>query len=202
MKKTVSINLNGILFNIDDDAYMKLEEYLNRIESHFSGQHESKEIMADIESRIAELLTERFGGAKKVVSVADIDEIIKTMGNPNDFAEPGTENKNKGYSSYSRRQKRIYRDSDNRVLGGVCGGMGAYVNIDPVILRIIFIIVFFAGGAGLLIYILLWIIIPEAVTTAQKLEMRGDPVNVSNIGNFIQEEFDSVKNSFRSKKKK
>ncbi|MFO7655927.1 MAG: PspC domain-containing protein [Bacteroidales bacterium] len=202
MKKTVSVNLSGILFNIDDDAYNMLEDYLNRIESHFSGQDESKEIMTDIESRIAELLNERSGGPRKVVSVSDIQKIIKTMGNPNEFSENVNDGKKStNYTAQSRGSKRIYRDPDNRVLGGVCGGIGAYLNLDPVIFRIIFVVVFFLGGAGLLIYIILWIIIPEAATTAQKLEMRGDPVNVSNIGNFIKEEFESVKSSFSGKKR-
>jgi phage shock protein PspC (stress-responsive transcriptional regulator) len=202
MKKTISINLNGMLFNIDDDAYKRLEEYLKRLEAHFSGRTESGEIMNDIEARIAELLNERLGGAKKAVSLADVDEIIRTMGNPDDFEEAGEEDHNKKQYYYSHRPRRLYRDPDNRVLGGVCGGMGAYLNVDTVIIRIIFVIIFFGFGAGLLIYLILWIVIPEANTTAQKLEMRGDPVNASNIGNFIKEEFENVKSSFSSKKRR
>ncbi|MBN2213807.1 MAG: PspC domain-containing protein [Bacteroidales bacterium] len=202
MKKTISINLNGMLFNIDDDAYERLKEYLRRIEAHFSGQNESNEIMNDIEARIAELLNERLGGAKKAVSLADIDDIIKIMGNPDEFGETGQKHQNKQQYHYSYRARRLYRDPDNRVLGGVCGGIGAYTNVDPVIFRIIFVIIFFGFGAGLLIYLILWIVIPEATTTAQKLEMRGDPVNVSNIGNFIREEFENVKSSFSSKKRR
>lgn len=200
MKKTISINLNGMLFNIDDDAYNRLEEYMKRIEAHFSGQDESKEIMNDIEARIAELLNERLGGSNKVISLNDIEEIIKTMGNPDEFGETEQESQSKQQYHYTHRPRRLYRDPDNRVLGGVCGGIGAYMNIDPVIFRIIFVIIFFGFGVGLLIYLVLWIVIPEAKTTAQKLEMRGDPVNVSNIGSFIKEEFDNVKNSFRGKK--
>ena len=201
MKKTISINLNGILFNIDDDAYNLLEEYLHKIELHFSGQSEAKEILSDIESRIAELLTERSGGAKKVISTSDIEEVIKIMGNPDDFGEQEQKENKSHYTSYRQKQKRIYRDPENRILGGICGGMGLYVNVDPIIFRIIFVVAFLGFGVGLLIYILLWIIIPEAKTTAQKLEMRGDPVNVSNIGNFFKEEFENVKNSFKGKKK-
>lgn len=200
MKKTISINLNGMLFNIDDDAYARLEEYMKRIEAHFAGQDESNEIMNDIEARIAELLNERLGGGKKAVSINDIEEIIKTMGNPDEFAETEQENQNKQHYHYTHRPRRLYRDPDNRVLGGVCGGMGAYMNIDPVIFRVIFVIIFFGYGVGLLIYLVLWIVIPEARTTAQKLEMRGDPVNVSNIGSFIKDEFENVKNSFKGKK--
>ncbi len=200
MKKTISVNLNGTLFYIDNDAYALLEEYLNRIEVHFSGEDEAKEIMSDIEARIAEILNERTGGAKKVVSSDDIEEIIRIMGSPNDFGEQGQEEHKNNYHSHSHKHRRIYRDPDNRVLGGVCGGLGAYVNVDPVIFRIIFVVAFFGVGVGFLIYLLLWIIIPEATTTAQKLEMRGDPVNVSNIGNFFKEEFESVKKSFKGKK--
>jgi phage shock protein PspC (stress-responsive transcriptional regulator) len=202
MKKTISINLNNMLFNIDDDAYARLEEYLSRIEVHFAGQDESNEIMMDIEARIAELLNERLGGAKKVVSLIDIEEIIKIMGNPDDFAETGQENEKTQQTHNAYRPKRIYRDPDNRILGGVCGGMGAYMNLDPVIFRIIFVILFLGFGVGLLIYLVFWIVIPEAKTTAQKLEMRGDPVNVSNIGSFIREEFENVKNRFSGKDKK
>ena len=200
MKKTISINLNGMLFNIDDDAYARLEEYMKGIEAHFSGQDESNEIMNDIEARIAELLNERLGGGNKVVSINDIEEIIRTMGNPDEFAEAEQESQNKQHYHYTHRPRRLYRDPDNRVLGGVCGGMGAYMNIDPVIFRVIFVIIFFGFGVGLLIYLVLWIVIPEARTTAQKLEMRGDPVNVSNIGSFIKDEFENVKNSFKGKK--
>ena len=189
-----------MLFSMDDDACNRLEEYLKRIEAHFSGHDESNEIMNDIEARIAELLNEKLGGGKKTVSLNDIEEIIRIMGNPDEFDETGQENKNKQERHDTHRPRRIYRDPDNRILGGVCGGMGIYLNIDPVILRIIFVIILFGFGVGLLIYLVLWIVIPEARTTAQKLEMRGDPVNVSNIGNFIREEFENVKSSFSSKK--
>lgn len=203
MKKTVSINLNGILFNIDDDAYLLLENYLRKVEAHFSGQEGVNEIMNDIEARIAEILNEKLGNTKTVVSLANIEEVIKTMGEPDEFA--GTEDKREyrtSYTSGSQHYKRMYRDPDNSVLGGVCGGIGAYTDVDPVIFRILFVVAFLGFGAGLLIYIILWIVIPEAKTTAQKLEMRGEQPNASNIGNFIRDEFESVKNSFKGKRRK
>ncbi|NJK87360.1 MAG: PspC domain-containing protein [Bacteroidales bacterium] len=206
MKKTISINLNGLLFNIDEDAYEKLHAYINKIEVHFAGQESSAEIMADIEGRIAELFYEKTRVSNRVITLADVDEVILTMGNPVDFqeAEPETSSSSTHQQThtYTYRTKRIYRDPDNRVLGGVCGGLGHYFNIDPLIFRILFIVLFFGYGTGLLIYIIMWIIIPEARTTAQKLEMRGDPVNVSNIGNFFRDEFNHVKNSFTWKKEK
>lgn len=198
MKKTLTINLAGMVYNIDEDAYNKLNTYLKNIEMHFSDEKEVKDIMNDIETRISELLAEKISPQKQVVSIADIEEVIKTMGEPHEFGDPDKEEKRKTYSS--SYHKRVYRDPDNRVLGGVCGGLGAYMGVDSLLIRVIFVIIFFLGGAGLLIYLILWIIIPEAKTTAQKLEMRGDPVNVSNIGSFVKEEFENVKNSFKGRK--
>lgn len=200
MKKTIAVNLNGVIFNIDDDAYSYLENYLNSLKSHFSGREGAAEIMNDIEGRIAEILTEKTGFQKRVVTLTDVEEVVKSMGNPDDFTDDDVKDHQTKTSYYTYRRKRIYRDPDNRVLGGVCGGLGAYMNIDPIVFRILFVVIFFGFGAGLLIYILMWIIIPEARTTAQKLEMRGDPVNVSNIGNFIRDEFDQVKKNFSRKK--
>ncbi len=198
MKKTLTINLACMVYNIDEDAYIKLKTYLKNIESYFSDEKEINDIMNDIETRISELLTEKITSHKQVVTLQDIEEIIITMGEPHEFGDPDKEEKRKSFSSHP--PKRIYRDPDNRVLGGVCGGLGAYMGIDGLIIRIVFVIIFFLFGVGLLIYLILWIIIPEARTTAQKLEMRGDPVNVSNIGSFVKDEFENVKNSFKGKK--
>ena len=99
-------------------------------------------------------------------------------------------------SSYETT-KRLYRDPDNRVLGGVCGGLGAYFNNDPLLFRILFIIIFFGMGSGLIIYLILWIAIPEARTTAQKLEMRGEPITIENIKKAVREEFENVKKNMK-----
>jgi phage shock protein PspC (stress-responsive transcriptional regulator) len=199
MKKTLTINVAGSVFNIDEDAYYRLKEYLEKIKVHFSGEKEIDDIMTDIESRIAELLREKINSGKQVIILQDIEEIIKIMGEPHDFGDFDKEEKKKTY--YHSASRHIYRDPDNRILGGVCGGLGAYMGIDPIIPRIIFIVAFFGFGFGLLIYLILWIIIPEAKTTAQKIEMRGDPVNVSNIGSFVKEEFENIKDNIKGKKK-
>jgi phage shock protein PspC (stress-responsive transcriptional regulator) len=198
MKKTLTINLAGQVFNVDEDAYHRLQDYLDKIKTYFSEEKEVDDIMRDIEIRIAELLGEKITPTRQVVTLQDIEEIIKIMGEPHEFGDPDKEKKSAYYHSSARR---VYRDPDNRVLGGVCGGLGAYMGVDPLIIRIIFIVVFFGFGVGLLIYLILWIIIPEAKTTAQKLEMRGEPVNVSNIGGFVREEFENLKNSFKGRKK-
>ena len=199
MKKTLTINLAGLVFNIDEDAYYRLQDYLEKIKTYFSEEKEIDDIMNDIETRIAELLGEKLTPGKQVITLQDVEETMKIMGEPREFG--GFDNEEKKKSYYRTSSKRVYRDPDNRVLGGVCGGLGAYMGIDPIIIRIIFIIVFFGFGIGLFIYLILWIIIPEAKTTAQKLEMRGEPVNVSNIGNFVREEFENLKKSFKGKKK-
>ena len=194
MKRAISINLGGIVFNIDDDAYRELQTYLTQIESCFSDREESKEIMNDIEVRIAELFNERITDYKKVITSKDVKDIIDVMGGPEQFGETenGSTQKQRerfGPSGY----RRMYRDPDNRILGGVCSGMSAYWRIDPIILRILFVIAFLGFGTGLIIYIILWIVLPEAKTKAQKLEMMGEKVNVSNIGKAFKEEFNNVK---------
>jgi phage shock protein PspC (stress-responsive transcriptional regulator) len=195
MKKTLSINLSGMVFDIDDDAYRELQIYLTQIESHFADAEESKEILADIEARIAELFKEKVNGSKQVIIIEDVEEVIKILGRPEEIGESvdsSEESKRDRFGPSGYR--RIYRDPDNRILGGVCSGMGAYFHIDPIIIRIIFVIGTLIGiGTGLIIYLILWIVIPEAKTTVQKLEMKGEPVNISNIGKSVKEEFNRVR---------
>jgi len=197
MKKTFSVNLGNRVYNIDEDAYLKLNAYLERIEGHFSDQKEREDIMNDIELRISELFSERLGVNKQVITYTDVDEVIRIMGDPHEIS--GTEEESRGTGERRSGPRRIYRDPDDRMIGGVCGGLAAYTHIDPVIMRLIFVVLLFMG-VGLLAYIILWIVVPEAKTTAQKLEMRGDSVNASNIGNFFRDEFESVKKSFRRRK--
>lgn len=208
MKKTVTVNISGIAFTIDEDAHDKLSHYLNTIRSYFSASEGRDEIMADIEARIAEMLQAKVNEKKQVISIGDIEEVIAVMGKPEQFAGESfsekTEEKTSATAS-ARRTKRIFRDPDNKVLGGVCSGLGYYFGFDPLWLRIAFAVVFFAGfGSGFLVYILLWIIIPKAATTSEKLEMKGESVNVSNIGKAIEEEMDDLKkkvNEFSEKAK-
>jgi len=198
MKKTFSVNLGNQVYYIDDDAYLRLKEYLDLIESYFSDQKEREDIINDIELRISELFTERLGISKQVVTLKDVEEMITIMGDPREIS--GTDEEPRPAHERTTGPRRIYRDPDNRMIGGVCSGLGAYLGIDTVIMRILFIL-FLIFGVGFLVYIILWIVVPEARTTAQKLEMRGDSVNVSNIGNFFKDEFESVKKSFRRKKR-
>lgn len=135
-----------------------------------------------------------------MITLADVENAIRIMGDPHVIGgEKGKNEPGRSRDERTNRRRRLYRDPDNRVFGGVCGGLGAFLDIDPVILRVILVVLFFVFGFGLLVYLIMWIVVPEARTTAQKLEMRGDTVNASNIGNFFREEFDSVRKSFRKK---
>lgn len=201
MKKTFSINLNGIVFNIDEDAYEKLQSYLTSIERHFSKEEERKEIIADIEARLAEIFSGKTNASRQVISMDEVNEVIRMMGQPGDFADEQAEEIPREDLLYHKKYRRMYRDPDSRLIGGVCSGLSAYFGMDPVFLRLIFLIAFFGFGVGLLVYLILWVVLPEARTTAQKLEMRGEKVNVSNIGNFVKEEFNNVKRNINFGKK-
>lgn len=192
MKITVSINIGGIAFYIDEDAYSELKRYLRSLELHFAREESSAEIMSDIESRIAELLKERISDHKQVVTMADVKDVISVLGTPEDIIDD--QNGGGGYHRMSSTSyHRMYRDPDDRIIGGVCSGMAAYWRIEPWIVRLIFILFTLAGGLGGLVYIVLWIVLPVAHTTAQKIEMKGDPVNIHNIKDSVKEEFDNVR---------
>jgi len=195
MKKTFTINISGTVFYIEEDAYEKLQEYILKLKQHFGSGAEGQEIISDIEARIAELFSEKSEDKKTVITSVWVDEVIERMGTPEDIIEVDMEEQEEPVST--RRKRRLYRDPDRRVLGGVCGGLGAYFNMDPVILRIIFVVLFFINGIGLLAYLILWIAVPKAVNTTQRLEMRGQEVTVSNIEKSIKEEVKEVKESYK-----
>ncbi|MBN2863930.1 MAG: PspC domain-containing protein, partial [Bacteroidales bacterium] len=191
MKITVSINLGGYSFNIDEDAYSELKRYLKNLELHFAAEESSSEILSDIEARMAELFRAKLTAYKQVINIEDVLSVISILGNPEDFSD------NEGTSAHEKFSTpgyhRMYRDPDHRIIGGVCSGMGAYWRIDPWIMRIIFIIISIMGGMGILIYLILYIVLPEAKSTAQKIEMKGEPVTIHNIRDSVKKEFDTVR---------
>lgn len=195
MKKTVTINISGIIFHIDEDAYDRLNRYMNRLKRHFSKMEGRDEIISDIEGRIAELLLEKMVDNKQVITIDDIEEVVKMMGEPSEMDEE-SDYEPEPRPSYRNRPKRLYRDPDNRMIAGVSSGLAAYLNIDPVWIRVLFVVSLFLSGFGLLAYIVLWIIVPQAITTTEKLEMRGEPVNISNIERSFRDEFDNMKDKF------
>ncbi len=197
MNKTITMNLSGIIFHVEEDAYDMLNNYLKAIRSYFNQSDSRDEIMSDIESRIAEMLQERVSKNKQAVLIADVNFVIEVMGKPEEFGYEGdTREKssatNESNSSKENR-KRIFRDPDDKIFGGVCSGIANYFDFDPLWLRAAFAISFFVFGSGFLLYIILLIIIPKAKTTAEKLEMRGERVDINNIGKVVNEEFDEFK---------
>jgi phage shock protein PspC (stress-responsive transcriptional regulator) len=195
MKITVSINLGGYSFNIDEDAYAELKMYLRNLELHFAGEDSSSEILSDIETRMAELFRTKITGYKQVINIDDVRQAISVLGTPEDISDNNGPSARDKFSSPGYH--RMYRDPDHRVIGGVCSGMGAYWDIDPVIIRIIFVVLALGGGLGVLVYLILYIVIPEAKTTAQKIEMKGNPVNIHNIKESVKKEFNSVRKNMK-----
>ncbi len=172
MKRTIQINLAGTVFNIDDDAYEILREYLTSVERQFAARTEGREVINDLEMRMAELFTERLKPHRQVVSSEDVREALKTLGEPEDIGgrhEPGTRYAPR-YES-GRRSRRMYRDPGDKPIGGVCSGLAYYFNTDPLLIRILFIIALFMGF-GFLLYIVLWIALPLAQTPEQISEMK------------------------------
>jgi len=195
MNKTVNINLAGIFFHIDEDAYLKLQRYLEAIKRSFTDPQGRSEIIADIEARISELFNERVQNDKQVIRVKEVDEVISIMGQPEDYLvddEIFEDEPQPSYRSTSSTSKKLFRDTDNSYIGGVSSGLSHYFGIDAIWIRLAWILLIFGAGTGILLYILLWVLVPEAKTTAEKIMMTGDPVNISNIEKKIKDGFDTV----------
>jgi phage shock protein PspC (stress-responsive transcriptional regulator) len=195
MKITVSINLGGYSFNIDEDAYAELKRYLKNLEIHFANEESSSEILSDIEARMAELFRAKLSTYKKVITMEDVRNTISILGTPEDISDNERTSAKDKFSTPGYH--RMYRDPDHRIIGGVCSGMGAYWDIEPWIIRVIFIAFTAMGGLGALVYLILYIVLPEAKTTAQKIEMKGEPVNIKNIKDSVKEEFDNVRKNMK-----
>jgi phage shock protein PspC (stress-responsive transcriptional regulator) len=196
MNKTVTINLGGMVYHIDEDAYVILNDYLDRIKNGIGNLEGNNEIYDDIESRIAEIISGRLRNSRQVVTIQDINIVIGIMGEPEDISG---NDKSKRSIPGSKKYHRMYRDPDNRIIGGVCSGLALYWNLDPTLVRVIFVILAIFGMAGIVIYLVIWLVMPEAQTSAQKIEMRGETVTISSIIEFFKDEFENVKKSFHKK---
>ncbi len=203
MNKTVNINLAGTFFHIDEDAFAKLTRYLDAIRRSFSDPNGQDEIIKDIEARIAELFSEKISNSSQVITLKELDEVIAVMGQPEDYVidedifedTPSNEQKHKQSRKY---HKQLFRDVDNKFIAGVSSGLGHYFNIDALWIRLLWILmVLFGFGTPILIYILLWILIPEAVTTADKLKMTQEPINISNIEKKIKDELNKASDKIK-----
>ena len=198
MNKTVNINLAGTFFHIDDDAFAKLTRYLDAIRRSFSDPQGQDEIIRDIEARIAELFSEKIEDDSQVITLKELDEVITVMGQPEDYIIDeeifeDTPDSKKRRSRSSSSYKQLFRDIDNKFIAGVSSGLGHYLNIDALWIRLIWIVLVLIGwGTPILIYILLWVLVPAAESTSDKLKMEREPINISNIEKKFKEGYENV----------
>ncbi len=198
MNKTININLGGIFFHIDEIAYQKLKRYLDSIRRSLSDDPQGRdEIINDIELRIGELLSERVKDARQVVNENNIDEVTKIMGKPEDYLVDEEIFEDEPVYRKRTTSKKLFRDGDDKFLGGVCSGLAHYIGMESIWMRIIWLVIAFGFGVGFFIYPLLWILIPVAETTTEKLQMKGEPVNISNIEKKIRKEFSDVSENIK-----
>lgn len=199
MNKTININLGGIFFHIDESAYQKLKDYLTAIRRSLSDDPNGRdEIINDIETRIGELLSEKIKDVRQVINDADIDEIVEIMGKPEDYMVDEEIFDDTYQSQKRRKSKKLYRDGDDKFLGGVASGIAHYLDLDVIWVRLAWLIAAFGFGFGFILYPILWILLPQAKTTAEKLEMEGEQVNISNIEKKIKEELASASGKMKS----
>ena len=198
MKKTVNINLAGTFFHIDEDAFGKLSRYLDAIKKSLTDPNGSDEIMRDIEARIAELFSEKIETKAQVISLKELDEVIAVMGQPEDYQVDeemfdDTPPSQKAHTRKTSSRQQLFRDIDNKFISGVSSGLGHYLGVDAIWIRLLWIILtILSQGVFIIVYIVFWILVPAAVTTSDKLKMTGEPVNISNIERKFKEGYDTV----------
>ncbi len=205
MKKTMTVNISGIVFHIDEDAYDKLSAYLEKIRRHFANDQGCEEIISGIESRISEVFQEKTQNQRQVVTIEDVEEAIAQLGEPSQISGEDDAAQDSGSTQRPEPEyapKRLFRDPDNKYIGGVCGGLGAYFQIDATLIRIIFLLTLFLGGGGLILYLVLWIVVPKARTMSDRLSMRGEKINLSNIEKSIKEDLNDIKQNLENLSKK
>ena len=191
MKKTITVNLNGRVFTMDEDAYRLLDNYLSNLRIYFRKEEGASEIIADFEARIEELFSEKTRLGYQVITIEDVEEVIARVGKPADFAEREEveEEKQTNFTESKATKKKFYRNIDDKMLGGVCSGISAYFGWDVLPVRIVFIVLIFATSLWIVpAYLLAWIFFSGAYTAEQKLRMRGKPITVENIGKTVAAE--------------
>jgi phage shock protein PspC (stress-responsive transcriptional regulator) len=214
MKKVMSVNLGGLVFPIDNEAYSRLEGYIEALEKQFQHTEGREEIIADIESRIAEIFQEKVKSGRESIHSTDVEEIISIMGAPRDLMgeepEPAAAPRPKAARPEAPRAqesaeteagpRRFFRNADDKLLGGVCSGFAAYINADPLVVRLAFLLAVLGFGVGPVLYLILWIIVPEAKTTSEKLQMKGKKVTVDSIEKAIRNEANDLQRRFENMK--
>lgn len=195
MKKTYTISLGGRIFHLEEDAVDKLQSYISVLEKHYSKEQDGNEIMSDIEGRIAELFEEYMQEPlKEVITLADVDRMMAIMGSPSDIIDEDAS------TEEAKSPRKLYRDLDRSILGGVSAGIATYFNIPVILVRLCFILFTIFYGITILVYLVLWIGIPAALTSRQKLEMKGAKINIPNLEKNVKESFNQIKNSGKVEK--
>ena len=201
MNKTININLGGTFFHIDENAYNHLRSYLEAVRATLSPEDSIAEIMDDIEARIAELFNESITNKDQVITLGRVKEVIEIMGQPEAFDPDNDAAKNSTQNAHAepKTPKQLFRDDENKYLGGVASGLGHYLGIDCLWIRLIWLMLFFlSSGTFFMIYILFWILVPAAKTTSDKLKMKGEPINISNIEKRVKEGYDKFSDNVKS----
>lgn len=209
MNRTIIININSIVFHIEEDAYEILRHYMIEIKKHFGRTTDSEEIMQDIENRIAEMFSERIqAGKKEVISSIDVEEVIAQMGRVSDFeevddfaGEGDTSGKQqKEEKNYFFGHKKMMRNPDDMIIGGVCSGLGHYLGIQVKWIRILFVLFFLFGGSGVLLYVVLWVLMPLASSRVDRMAMRGEEPNLQNFKKSLEDGVEQYKQGFNNAK--
>ena len=205
MKKTITVNLSGRVFTMDEDAYRLLDNYLSNLRIYFRKEEGSSEIIADFEARIEELFSEKTRLGYEVITIEHVEEVIARVGKPDDFAEKeeakeeAKEEKQAHFTEVKDVKKKFYRNVEDKMFGGVCSGIAAYFGWDVIVVRIISIVLLFATSLWIgLFYLIAWIVFPVARTAEQKLQMRGKPITVENIGKTVAAEAEPAVRSERN----
>ncbi|HWD87054.1 MAG TPA: PspC domain-containing protein [Mucilaginibacter sp.] len=201
MNKTIIININGIVFHIEEDAYEVLKNYMTDVKRHFMKSADSLEITTDIENRIAEMFNELLAREnKQVIIEQDVNEVIGQMGTVADFERSEQDTEPSFADTYynTGATRRLFRDPDNHLVAGVCSGIANYFDINPVWIRLAFVLIVFAGGAGIILYIILWIVIPKAMTRADRMAMKGEKQNLEGFKRNFEQEMAGMKQNLSS----
>lgn len=200
MNRIITINLGGYALSIEEDAYDLLRAYLSKLQHHFGNDPQGREILEDIEARMAEMFHEKLKTGRSFIKVDEVKEACIAMGEPAEME--GGENEYTYKSVDQEIPRRLFRDPENGILGGVSSGLSVYFNVDVVVVRIIWLILFFAGGIGLLPYLLMWIIVPKVLSKADRLAMHGKSPNLRNFQDAFMEEANRVGENLRRESKK
>ncbi|MBC8051560.1 MAG: PspC domain-containing protein [Sphingobacteriaceae bacterium] len=192
MNKTIIININGIVFHIEEDAYEVLKSYMTEVKRHFAYSNDSDEIVTDIENRLAEMFNEKLAEQnKQVIILADVEEVTAQMGKASDF------DLNEEDDTFDARKikspRTLYKDSDDRMIGGVCAGLGHYFDIEVKWVRLITLLLTLFSGIGLIPYLVLWIVLPTARSRQERMAMKGEAINLQNFKKTFDEETETTK---------